>query len=153
VDDENDMRILPPTLFVRLRQEKAADRIGRQLYSTHRDRTDDEAIIYLNMQAERLKAERKSVDGVDNGLSNSHIHYTWIQEMIADFCQNLKTSITAPCPFTPTSTPFSLQILVSSAERTLSLCTSLLLAFWIASSSCIARANCSLFHTTLCRCH
>ena len=51
VDDENDMRILPPTLFVRLRQEKAADRIGRQLYSTNRDRTDEEAIIYLNMQA------------------------------------------------------------------------------------------------------
>ena len=68
-DDENDMRILPPTLFVRLRQEKAADRIGRQLYSTHRDRSDEEAIIYLNMQAERLKAERKPVDGVDNGMS------------------------------------------------------------------------------------
>jgi transcriptional regulatory protein LEU3 len=71
VDDENDMRILPPTLFVRLRQEKAADRIGRQLYSTHRDRTDEEAIIYLNMQAERLKTERKSVDGVDNGVLGS----------------------------------------------------------------------------------
>jgi transcriptional regulatory protein LEU3 len=68
VDDENDMRILPPTLFVRLRQEKAADRIGRHLFSTHRDWTDEAAIIYLNMQAERLKAERKSVDGVDNGV-------------------------------------------------------------------------------------
>lgn len=65
VDDENDMRILPPTLFVRLRQERAADRIGRKLYSTHKDRTDDEAIIYLNMQAERLKTDRKPVDGVD----------------------------------------------------------------------------------------
>jgi transcriptional regulatory protein LEU3 len=62
------MRILPPTLYVRLRQEKAADRIGRQLYSTHPERTDSEAIILLNMQAERLKAERKSVDGVDNGV-------------------------------------------------------------------------------------
>jgi transcriptional regulatory protein LEU3 len=61
------MRILPPTLYVRLRQEKAADRIGRQLYSTHPDRSDEERIIYLNMQAERLKAERKSVDGVDSG--------------------------------------------------------------------------------------
>jgi hypothetical protein len=71
VDDENDMRILPPTLFVRLRQEKAADRIGRHLFSTHRDWTDEAAIIYLNMQAERLKAERKSVDGVDNGVSGS----------------------------------------------------------------------------------
>jgi transcriptional regulatory protein LEU3 len=62
------MRILPPTLYVRLRQEKAADRIGRQLYSTHPDRTDEESIMYLNMQAERLKSERKSVDGVDNGM-------------------------------------------------------------------------------------
>jgi transcriptional regulatory protein LEU3 len=61
------MRILPPTLYVRLRQEKAADRIGRQLYSTYPDRSDEERIIYLNMQAERLKAERKSVDGVDSG--------------------------------------------------------------------------------------
>jgi transcriptional regulatory protein LEU3 len=65
------MRILPPTLYVRLRQEKAADRIGRQLYSTHPDRSDEERIIYLNMQAERLKAERKSVDGVDSGTSDA----------------------------------------------------------------------------------
>ena len=61
------MRILPPTLFVRLRQERAADRIGRQLYSTHRDRSDEEWIVYLNMQVERLKADRKPVDGVDTG--------------------------------------------------------------------------------------
>jgi transcriptional regulatory protein LEU3 len=67
-DDENDMRILPPTLFVRLRQERAADRIGRQLYSTHRDRSDEEWIVYLNMQVERLKADRKPVDGVDTGM-------------------------------------------------------------------------------------
>jgi transcriptional regulatory protein LEU3 len=67
VDNQNDMQILPATLFVRLRQERAADRIGRKLYSTHRDRTDEEAIIYLNMQQERLKTDRKPVDGVDNG--------------------------------------------------------------------------------------
>jgi transcriptional regulatory protein LEU3 len=68
VDSPNDMRILPATLFVRLRQERAADRIGRKLYSTHRDRSDEEAIIYLNMQQERLKTDRKPVDGVDNGM-------------------------------------------------------------------------------------
>jgi hypothetical protein len=69
VDNENHMQVLPPTLFVRLRQERAADRIGRKLYSTHRDRTDEEAIIYLNMQQERLKTDRKTVDGVDNRMS------------------------------------------------------------------------------------
>lgn len=61
------MRILPPTLFVRLRQEKAADRINGIIHSTHKDRSDEEAIVYLNLQAERLRTERKPVDGVDNG--------------------------------------------------------------------------------------
>ncbi|KAH3904297.1 hypothetical protein HBI56_008840 [Parastagonospora nodorum] len=67
-EDENDMLILPPTLFVRLRQERAADRIGRHLFSTHKNWTEDAAIIYLNMEAERLKAERIAVDGVDIDL-------------------------------------------------------------------------------------
>lgn len=65
------MRILPPTLFVRLRQERAADRIGRHLFSTNKSWTEDAAIIYLNMEADRLKAERTSVDGVDHGVSGS----------------------------------------------------------------------------------
>lgn len=68
MDDEDDMRILPPTLFVRLRQEKAADRINDILHTTHKDRSDEEAIVYLNLQAERLRAERKVVDGVDTEL-------------------------------------------------------------------------------------
>lgn len=73
VDDENDMRILPPTLFVRLRQEKAADRINDILHTTHKGRSDDEAIVYLNLQAERLRTERKAVDGVDTGMEDLFI--------------------------------------------------------------------------------
>lgn len=73
-DDENDMRILSSTLYVRLRQERAADRIGRQLYSRHKDRSDEEWIVYLNMQVERLKADRKPVDGVDNGALHPHLN-------------------------------------------------------------------------------
>jgi hypothetical protein len=77
VDDEEHMRIIPPTLFVRLRQEMAASRINKLLYS-HRF-AEGAAISYMSLEADRLKEERvkeenSSLDGVDSGMSNDLSH-------------------------------------------------------------------------------
>jgi transcriptional regulatory protein LEU3 len=74
-DSEEDMRIIPPTIFVRLRQEMAASRINKLLYSTNSHRfADGAATSYMNLEADRLKEERVkqesgSLDGVDSGMS------------------------------------------------------------------------------------
>jgi hypothetical protein len=94
------MLILPPTLFVRLRQERAADRIGRHLFSTHKNWTEDAAIIYLNMEAERLKAERIAVDGVDIGV----LSVLEFPSVMLTSSQISKNSITARSRCTCTST-------------------------------------------------
>jgi hypothetical protein len=77
VDDEEHMRIIPPTLFVRLRQEMAASRINKLLYSANSYRfAEGAATSYMSLEADRLKEERvkeenSSVDGVDSGRSNT----------------------------------------------------------------------------------
>lgn len=76
VDDEEHMRIIPPTLFVRLRQEMAASRINKLLYSANSHRfAEGAATSYMTLEADRLKEERVkedggSLDGVDNGKFN-----------------------------------------------------------------------------------
>lgn len=73
VDDEEHMRIISPTLFVRLRQEMAASRINKLLYSGNSQRfAEGAASSYMTLEADRLKEERVkedrgSLDGVDNG--------------------------------------------------------------------------------------
>jgi transcriptional regulatory protein LEU3 len=80
VDDEEHMRIIPPTLFVRLRQEMAASRINKLLYSSNSHRfAEGAAISYMSLEADRLKEERvkeenSSLDGVDSGMSNDLSH-------------------------------------------------------------------------------
>ncbi|KAF1931090.1 Zn(II)2Cys6 transcriptional activator [Didymella exigua CBS 183.55] len=69
VDDEDHMRTIPPTLFVRLRQEMAASRINKLLYSANTHRFAAEAATtYMTLEADRLKEERGSLDGADNEL-------------------------------------------------------------------------------------
>jgi transcriptional regulatory protein LEU3 len=78
VDDEEHMRIIPPTLFVRLRQEMAASRINKLLYSTNSSRfAEGAATSYMSLEADRLKEERAkesggSLDGIDNGTRILH---------------------------------------------------------------------------------
>ncbi|KAF2786114.1 Zn(II)2Cys6 transcriptional activator [Melanomma pulvis-pyrius CBS 109.77] len=73
VDDEDHMRIIPPNLFVRLRQEMAASRINKLLYSANSHRfSDSSATTYMNLEADRLKEERGVLDGVDNELEELH---------------------------------------------------------------------------------
>lgn len=73
VDDEEHMRIIPPTIFVRLRQEIAASRINKLLYSANSHRfAEGAATSYMSLEADRLKEERVreergTLDGVDNG--------------------------------------------------------------------------------------
>ena len=68
MDDEDHMRIIPPDLFVRLRQEMAASRINKLLYSSNSYRfSESSATTYMNLEADRLKEERGVLDGVDNG--------------------------------------------------------------------------------------
>lgn len=80
VDDEEHMRIIPPTLFVRLRQEMAASRINKLLYSANSQRfAEGAATSYMSLEADRLKEERVkeergSLDGVDNDLEELY-HY------------------------------------------------------------------------------
>lgn len=65
-DDKDHMRIITPDLFVRLRQEMAASRINKLLYSTNSRRfADSAATTYLNLEADRLKEERGVMDGVN----------------------------------------------------------------------------------------
>lgn len=106
VDDENHMRIIPPTLFVRLRQEMAASRINKLLYSANTYRfSDDAGITYMNLEAARLKEERESVDGVDNGTIKFRLcdmHWltsaqTWKTSTIAQY-HCISTSILSSVP-------------------------------------------------------
>ncbi|KAF2263048.1 hypothetical protein CC78DRAFT_554239 [Lojkania enalia] len=70
-DDEDHMRIIPPNLFVRLRQEMAASRINKLLYSSNIHRfSDNAATTYMNLEADRLNEERGLMDGVDKELED-----------------------------------------------------------------------------------
>ncbi|CAI6334982.1 unnamed protein product [Periconia digitata] len=72
-DDEDHMRIITPDLFVRLRQEMAASRINKLLYSTTTQRfADSAATTYMNLEAGRLKEERGALDGVNQWLEELH---------------------------------------------------------------------------------
>ncbi|PVI05310.1 hypothetical protein DM02DRAFT_113851 [Periconia macrospinosa] len=74
-DDEDHMRIITPDLFVRLRQEMAASRINKLLYSTTSHRfADSAATTYMNLEAGRLKEERGVLDGVNRWLEELHHH-------------------------------------------------------------------------------
>lgn len=71
------MRTIPPTLFVRLRQEMAASRINKLLYSANTHRFAAEAATtYMTLEADRLKEERGSLDGVDNGMTSRKLQNT-----------------------------------------------------------------------------
>lgn len=66
MDDEDHMRIIPPNLFVRLRQEMAASRINKLLYASTSHRfADSAAATYMSLEADRLKEEQGLLDGVD----------------------------------------------------------------------------------------
>jgi transcriptional regulatory protein LEU3 len=68
MDDEEHMRVIPPDLFVRLRQEMAASRINKLLYSTNSHRfSEGAATTYMQLEADRLKEERGALDGVNKG--------------------------------------------------------------------------------------
>lgn len=71
LDDEDTMKIIPPSLFVRLRQEMAASRINKLLYATTRNKfADGAAATYMDLERDRLKEERGLVDGVDKSKWN-----------------------------------------------------------------------------------
>lgn len=74
MDDEEHMKVVPPDLFVRLRQEMAASRITKLIYSsnetrlpTRSDSTALQGTFYMNLEAERLKEEQGMLDGVNQG--------------------------------------------------------------------------------------
>ncbi|KAH7110343.1 hypothetical protein B0J11DRAFT_206798 [Dendryphion nanum] len=72
-DDADHLRIIPPDLFVRLRQEMAASRINKLLYSSASHRfSDGAAATYMNLEADRLKEERTILDGVNRELEELH---------------------------------------------------------------------------------
>ncbi|ORY06882.1 hypothetical protein BCR34DRAFT_489775 [Clohesyomyces aquaticus] len=73
MDDEDHMKIMSPDLFIRLRQEMAASRINKLLYSSNSHRFSDSAgPTYMNLEASRLKEERGLLDGVDRELEDLH---------------------------------------------------------------------------------
>ncbi|KAF2186656.1 Zn(II)2Cys6 transcriptional activator [Zopfia rhizophila CBS 207.26] len=77
MDDENHMKIIPPNLFVRLRQEMAASRITKLLYSENSDRFSDsgstvKGTFYMGLEADRLKEEQGLLDGVNEELERLH---------------------------------------------------------------------------------
>ncbi|KAF2731927.1 hypothetical protein EJ04DRAFT_497742 [Polyplosphaeria fusca] len=68
-DDEEHMKIIPPTIYVRLRQEMAASRINKLLYSSNLRFSDNAArATYTKLEADRLQEERGTMDGVDKEL-------------------------------------------------------------------------------------
>jgi transcriptional regulatory protein LEU3 len=75
MDDEEHMRVIPPDLFVRLRQEMAASRINKLLYSTNSHRfSEGAATTYMQLEADRLKEERGALDGVNKGGLDGMVH-------------------------------------------------------------------------------
>ena len=73
MDDEEHMKVVPPNLFVRLRQEMAASRITKLLYSANDDPSNNtsattaQKVFYMNLEAKRLQEEQGTLDGVDKG--------------------------------------------------------------------------------------
>ena len=68
MDDEEHLGTMPPDLFVRLRQEMAASRINKLLYSMNNKRfSEGAATTYMSLEAERLREERGAFDGVNKG--------------------------------------------------------------------------------------
>jgi hypothetical protein len=64
-DNEQHMRVVPPELFTRLRQEMAADRVTKLLYllsgTNQPDKAQDSngmAMFYANLEADRLREEQ-----------------------------------------------------------------------------------------------
>ena len=68
MDDQEHLKVVPPNLFVRLRQEMAASRITKLLYSANSDDTTSaQKLFYMNLEAGRLQEEQGSLDGVNKG--------------------------------------------------------------------------------------
>ena len=152
VDDEEHMRIIPPTLFVRLRQEMAASRINKLLYSANSHRfAEGAATSYMSLEADRLKEERvkeenSSLDGVDSGTYDTLIHWD-----VSDFKQAWKNYTTTPSPYISICTRSSARRYGSNGGTTLSRCTSLRQPIWSVSLRYNTREGCLTFPTTLCR--
>ncbi|KAL5396408.1 hypothetical protein PMIN06_005603 [Paraphaeosphaeria minitans] len=73
MDDEEHAGTLPPDIFVRLRQEMAASRINKLLYSMNNNRFSEEAATtYMGLEADRLREERGAFDGVNKELEELH---------------------------------------------------------------------------------
>lgn len=71
MDDQEHLKVVPPNLFVRLRQEMAASRITKLLYSANSDDTTSaQKLFYMNLEAGRLQEEQGSLDGVNKELEN-----------------------------------------------------------------------------------
>jgi transcriptional regulatory protein LEU3 len=69
MDDEEHAGTLPSDIFVRLRQEMAASRINRLLYSMNNNRfSEGAATTYMGLEADRLREERGAFDGVNKGM-------------------------------------------------------------------------------------
>jgi transcriptional regulatory protein LEU3 len=96
MDDEDHIRMMPPTLFVRLRQEMAASRINKLLYSANSHRfADSAATTYMTLEADRLKEERGSLDGVDNGKPNT------LHSKLQANLQRTRVTLPLRCVLTP----------------------------------------------------
>lgn len=71
IDDADDMKVVPPDLFIRLRQEMAANRITVALYG-NKDSVDADYLsdadtskrgaFYANLEAQRFKEEQKFLE-------------------------------------------------------------------------------------------
>ena len=69
MDDDEQAGTLPPDIFVRLRQEMAASRINKLLYSMNNKRfSEGAATAYMGLETDRLREERGAFDGVNKGM-------------------------------------------------------------------------------------
>lgn len=72
MEEDEHLRTMPPDIFVRLRQEMAASRINKLLYSTNNNRfSEGAATTYMSLEADRLREERGAFDGVNKGEGSS----------------------------------------------------------------------------------
>ncbi|KAF2748361.1 hypothetical protein M011DRAFT_515679 [Sporormia fimetaria CBS 119925] len=76
-DDADHLKIIPPGLLVRLRQEMGASRINKLLYASSSKRfTGQVAMTYMNLEQDRLEEESGSLDGVDKTIEQVHLRAT-----------------------------------------------------------------------------
>jgi hypothetical protein len=151
VDDEEHMRIIPPTIFVRLRQEMAASRINKLLYSANSHRfAEGAATSYMSLEADRLKEERvheesSSLDGVDSGMLEVRGSPKFD---LLTVTQTSKNCTTTQSRCTSISTPSSVQNFDWNGATTWSPYISPQQDILTASSSFNAKASYLMYHTT-----